>query len=248
MSKIPTKEKKETRERKTPDEASLNARFKEKLKSLKNGRTDKAFAEELGVSRQTVGFWLKGERLPSSLELAKICRITGKSADWFLDISDPNAYSSKHPVKLTSAYTGLSNASVDMLHKLNEAGATDEIATLNYLLERVGFYRLVLSNVRQAILCSKVPDYWADTSDDLSDEEIDLVDRLMKRGYYQLNPYFAVKYLATESGNALTSFIRASIDVDTGHRSEELLKYDDFMNHEYMDAIPLRKEMVENDL
>ena len=47
-------------------------------------------AETVGVQQQLVGLWLKGERLPRSDDLARVCQLLVVSADWLLGIhTDP---------------------------------------------------------------------------------------------------------------------------------------------------------------
>lgn len=63
--------------------------FGDKLREIKADMSVTAFAEKLGLSRQTVGFYLNGDRIPDILTLKQICEKCNVSADDILDISNP---------------------------------------------------------------------------------------------------------------------------------------------------------------
>lgn len=74
------------------------------------------FAEKLGLSRQTVGFYLNGDRIPDALTLRLICERCSVSADWLLGLSlEPNPDRS---IQGACSYTGLSGRSLMQLHDL----------------------------------------------------------------------------------------------------------------------------------
>lgn len=50
--------------------------------------SNKEFAELLGMSRQTVGFYLNGDRIPDALGILRIAEKCNVSADWLLGLSD----------------------------------------------------------------------------------------------------------------------------------------------------------------
>lgn len=65
--------------------------FRERLNQLLGDMTAAAFAEKVGITRQTMGFYLNGERIPDSLGLAQICTSCNVSSDWLLGLTnDPN--------------------------------------------------------------------------------------------------------------------------------------------------------------
>ncbi len=64
--------------------------FKERLRMLVNesGKSYIQIGKESGVSKASIAAWCRGEGLPNSKALSKICLYFGVSADWLLGISD----------------------------------------------------------------------------------------------------------------------------------------------------------------
>lgn len=92
--------------------------FRERFCSLRGSKTQAEFAEFIGVSRPTVGFYENGERLPDALVLRKIAEKCGVSADWLLGLSDVK--STDQNKKIACEVTGLSEENVEFLSKLYE--------------------------------------------------------------------------------------------------------------------------------
>ena len=61
--------------------------FQMRLRELQGTMTQKQFADKLGMSRQTVGFYLAGKRLPDALGVVNIAEKMDVSADWLLGTS-----------------------------------------------------------------------------------------------------------------------------------------------------------------
>lgn len=62
--------------------------FRERLVHLQGDMTITAFADKLGLSRQTVGFYINGDRIPDALTLMEIAKKCGVSTDYLLGMSD----------------------------------------------------------------------------------------------------------------------------------------------------------------
>ena len=62
--------------------------FTERFRELQGDRSNTEFAEFLEISRQTVGFYCNGDRIPDALTLKQIAEKCGVSADWLLGISN----------------------------------------------------------------------------------------------------------------------------------------------------------------
>ena len=104
--------------------------FTERFRELKGQQNDTDFAGFLGISRQTVGFYSNGDRLPDAITLVKISQKCGVSADWLLGLSD---YKNKETESTSAKELGLSEKSVNFLarHILKP----DFISTINLLIE-----------------------------------------------------------------------------------------------------------------
>ena len=89
--------------------------FRERLNELlsDSGKTIIAFAEFLGTSRQSLGYYLNGERIPDALMVKQFCERCHVSADWLLGLSDVKTPDSE--VQAICKTTGLSEATISLL-------------------------------------------------------------------------------------------------------------------------------------
>ena len=62
--------------------------FRERFAKLRGKRTQKEFADYLGIARPTVGFYENGDRIPDAAALKKICSVCGVTSDYLLGLSD----------------------------------------------------------------------------------------------------------------------------------------------------------------
>lgn len=74
------------------------------------------FAHRVGISRQTMGFYLNGDRIPDSLTIAQICKNCNVSANWLLGLTETR--SPDAGLEAIVQYTGLSEANVNHLHQV----------------------------------------------------------------------------------------------------------------------------------
>lgn len=133
-------------------DSTNNARMpilRERLLKLQGDMSATDFADKLGLSRQTVGFYLSGKRIPDSETLAQICNCCKVSADWLLGLSnDPNIESP------TVDQLGLSPEAVKQLSLFSHSEQADSILRgLNMLIEDVGILFLA---AEVSALCDKV--------------------------------------------------------------------------------------------
>ena len=105
--------------------------FKERFNKLRGEKSQEEFAEFLGISRPTVGFYENGSRLPDALTLSQIARKCNVSADWLLGLSDTRQYSGT----LSDAcnYTGLSEDIIAFFHERSSSAAFTAENTINNL-------------------------------------------------------------------------------------------------------------------
>lgn len=74
------------------------------------------FANRVGITRQTMGFYLNGDRIPDSLTIAQICKNCEVSANWLLGLTETR--SPNTGLEAIVQYTGLSEANVNCLHQV----------------------------------------------------------------------------------------------------------------------------------
>lgn len=89
--------------------------FRERLDKLRGEMTYVKFAEKLGLSRATVGFYLSGDRIPNAIELKKIAEQCEVSTDYLLGIVDA-ANATNHEI---SSALGLSDNAIQQLRKFS---------------------------------------------------------------------------------------------------------------------------------
>lgn len=102
--------------------------FQNRLRELQGKMSNTAFADFLGMSRQTVGFYLNGNRVPDILGLTQIAKKCKVSTDWLLGLSEERAINGN--LAQACRYTGLSTRSVDKLHELSASSAAHPKALL----------------------------------------------------------------------------------------------------------------------
>ena len=62
--------------------------FTQRFRELQGSRTNTEFAKILGMSRQTVGFYCNGDRIPDAVALRQIAESCSVSVDWLLGLSE----------------------------------------------------------------------------------------------------------------------------------------------------------------
>lgn len=183
--------------------------MKERLKKLQGGESVTDFAKKLGLSRQTAGFYLNGDRIPDSETLMQICRSSRVSADWLLGLSaDP------HPVPAAADELGLSPKAMQYLRTLHELSKETpydaRISLLTYLLENPQFDLLLALCVKYVGLMGIT----TDPSFEGSSDYLSCVDTLKEHGF--------VVSLPDDQANALFSeriinLLRAILDAKAEH-------------------------------
>lgn len=87
--------------------------FRERFRELQGNMSNTEFAEFLGISRQTVGFYCNGERIPDALGVRAIAEKCNVSADWLLGLSKERSPDIK--IQEICKETGLSELAVYIL-------------------------------------------------------------------------------------------------------------------------------------
>ena len=119
--------------------------FRDRLNILLGDMSTTDFADKVDVSRQTMGFYLNGDRIPDSLTLARICKACGVSSDWLLGLTnDPK------PRPCAADELGLTNKAIETVRNYSP----DAKDGLSSLLENDSF-RFVCDRISQY---NKIPD------------------------------------------------------------------------------------------
>ena len=112
------------------------------------GKTQQEVADEIGKTRQAVGYYADGSSSPDWKTLAKLARYFGVSADWLLGISEVKSLDGE--VKQVCEYTGLTEAALKMVLTYKNAGAETDNRTIkrlgwifNELLASTYFFHLL---------------------------------------------------------------------------------------------------------
>lgn len=109
--------------------------FSARLKELRqeSGLTIEAFANEVGVSKSSVGYYENQNRLPDLATAARMAEVLGVTTDYLVGRS--NARTSAPKLKNICDYVGLSDKSVKMLARLKKENPKRS-AMINQLLEQ----------------------------------------------------------------------------------------------------------------
>lgn len=132
--------------------------FTERFRKLQGERSNTEFADFLGISRQTVGFYCNGDRVPDALTLVKIAQTCGVSADWLLGLSEVKTFDID--LQKVCRFTKLSEEAVKFLKYIAdnpEEPKSDMLPlVLSLILENYRFFQ-VLGGV--ALACSLEAQY-----------------------------------------------------------------------------------------
>lgn len=136
--------------------------FRERLNILLGDMSTTEFADKVDVSRQTMGFYLNGERIPDSLTLARICKVCSVSSDWLL---------------------GLTNDPEPRPCAVDELGITSEAinAITGYNQEQRDGLSILLEHKLFVFLCDKIFQYYNIQNSDKIEKNIDSFELLIKK-------------------------------------------------------------------
>lgn len=90
--------------------------FAERFNKLRGDMTQAQFAEFLGISRPTIGFYENGTRLPDAFVLKQIAQKCNVSSDYLLGLTD--APTNDKDLQFVSDYTGLSVEAIEVIQRL----------------------------------------------------------------------------------------------------------------------------------
>lgn len=112
--------------------------FQAAFVELMGDMTIKEFADKLGMSRATVGFYTAGQRIPDALGIKTIAEKCGVSADWLLGLTDYRT--ANMDMKAACEYFGLTENAAKMVleyKKCRTAPTNRTIRLLSWLFNEV---------------------------------------------------------------------------------------------------------------
>ena len=114
-----------------------------------------AFAKKLGVSRQTLSFWLKGDRTPDMDMLIKISKALNKSIDYLVGLSDIDSLDAD--IQAVSRITGLSEKAINELK--NDLFQGDMASFIDGFVSHPDFRKFAIAYAHTYALASSVNKY-----------------------------------------------------------------------------------------
>lgn len=121
--------------------ANKKAPFPSQLRKLRDekGISQAALAKVLMVSKSTIGLWETGDTLPDAKSLHDIASYFGVSSDWLLGLAEEKSINGD--LAQASRYTGLSEETVEKLHK-GLSDATKRILTIPVISKLISSWDL----------------------------------------------------------------------------------------------------------
>ena len=103
---------------------SINRVFAKNLVNVMHARKVKQvdLANSLGVTRQTVGHWEQGRRLPNLVQIIKIGSVLNASVDYLIGVSNTNIIADEIIKSM-----GISKKTVKMLEAIKEEDPTNNV-------------------------------------------------------------------------------------------------------------------------
>lgn len=110
--------------------------FTRRFRELQGERSNTEFADFLGLSRQTVGFYCNGDRLPDVITLLQIAEKCSVSTDYLLGQSDVRTQVPE--IQSICKYTGLTESAVEWVHSISTDKAKSH--SVSAFIEHEGFH------------------------------------------------------------------------------------------------------------
>ena len=111
--------------------------FGKRLKELRkeHGCTIEQFADMVGISKSTLGYYENDKRMPDIEILARIANVLNVSADYL--IGRTNTTAGKGKLKTVCGFTGLSDQAAEYLSELVENRDYEKLSVINHLFKEL---------------------------------------------------------------------------------------------------------------
>ena len=202
--------------------------LRSRLAELQGNMSTTDFAQKLGLSRQTVGFYLNGDRIPDSETLIKICKSCNVSADWLLGIETDGLGLSARSTELLRNFrihTSIGDDGIDGLNRLIEEG---------YLLHLCNRVKQFCDHVSGDIELSKqyqstkTAEDCRDYKDHRIGDDLDIADKIEKL-ISETYPEFNGRYHIFTGYRSIAAEKREIID-DFEKALRKISGYDNFLS------------------
>ena len=128
--------------------------FGKRLKELRksNGHTIEQFADMVGISKSTLGYYENDKRMPDIEILARIADTLNVNADYLIGRTNTTALKGK--MKTVCEFTGLSDCAVEYLSELVQNKDYEKLSVINHLFDELNedydFYSYETQNGEEA--------------------------------------------------------------------------------------------------
>ena len=111
--------------------------FGKRLRELRkeNGYTIEQFADMVGISKSTLGYYENDKRMPDIEILARIANVLNVNADYL--IGRTNTTAQKGKMKTVCDFTGLSDQAAEYLSELVENRDYEKLSVINHLFKEL---------------------------------------------------------------------------------------------------------------
>ena len=111
--------------------------FGKRLKELRkaNGYTIEQFADMVGISKSTLGYYENDKRMPDIEILARIANVLNVNADYL--IGRTNTTAQKGKMKTVCEFTGLSDCAVEYLSEVVKNKDYAKLSIINHLFDEL---------------------------------------------------------------------------------------------------------------
>ena len=129
--------------------------FGKRLKELRkaNGYTIEQFADMVGISKSTLGYYENDKRMPDIEILARIADTLNVNADYIIGRTNTTALKGK--MKTVCEFTGLSDCAVEYLSELVKNKDYAKLSVINHLFDELSedydFYSYETQNGEEAV-------------------------------------------------------------------------------------------------
>lgn len=172
--------------------------FGKRLKELRkaNGYTIERFADMVGISKSTLGYYENDKRMPDIEILARIADTLNVNADYLIGRTNTTALKGK--MKTVCEFTGLSDSAAEYLAQLVKDKDYEKLSVINHLFQELcedyDFYSYETQNGEEAVgsvlgalflyfkRCSDTDSVW----DEFNDLDNDRRKEILAAAYKQL--------------------------------------------------------------